>query len=207
MPRKHGLRVWNTILTRRSLRLGTFLTVGAALLVLAVGFGLGTTQVAAQVCRPGTACGTPTKAPVIPPTPTPCTVAAENVVWSRFTPNTGVTGNSIMKVSGGVAWGNAGAVSTRAILSGDGYVESTAVSRTYHTIFGLGNGDTNADYTDIDFAIHLQGTIDGHPGDLKIFENGVEKQTFGPTYVAGDVFRVAIRSNKVSYYKNGQLLY
>ena len=86
-------------------------------------------------------------------------------------------------------------------------MQSVAVSRSYHTIFGLSNGDGGQDYTDIDYAIHLQGQIQGWPGDLVIFEAGSEKHrisstTQNPAYVAGDILRVAVEGGYVKYYKN-----
>jgi len=90
-------------------------------------------------------------------------------------------------------------------------VQSVAVDRTKHTIFGLSNGDGGQDYTDIDFAIHLQGEA-GWPGDLVIFEGGAEKHRINstqqnPAYVAGDVLKVAVTNGVVRYYKNEVLLY
>ena len=60
-----------------------------------------------------------------------------------------VNGNSIGK-SAPDGWGNAGAVSTQAIASGDGYVEFTG-DVTYG-MFGLSHGDTDQSYADIDYA-------------------------------------------------------
>lgn len=141
-------------------------------------------------------------------TPTPCTLAAEPVVWGRYAPNVTVISNSIRKTSGGVGWGDAGAVSTKALLSGPGYMEATAASRLYHVFFGLGNGDSNQSYTDLEFAFHLQGTSNGHPGDLKIYESGVEKVNFGPIYNGGDVFRIEItEAGQVVYSRNGNVIY
>jgi hypothetical protein len=118
-------------------------------------------------------------------------VAAQPVVWSRYQPNVSIigTGNSIKKTSGGDAWGNAGAVSTKALVSGDGYAEFTAASNTYHLFAGLNNGDPDQGYQSIDYAIHLQGTTYGWPGDLVIFENGVDVAHFpSGSYVAGIYF-------------------
>jgi RHS repeat-associated protein len=71
--------------------------------------------------------------------------------------------------------------------------------------------DNNRSYTDIDYAIHLQGN-QGWPGDLVIFEGGAERHrvsstTGNPAYVAGDVLRVSVESGVVKYYKNHTLLY
>ncbi len=134
---------------------------------------------------------------------------AQPVAWTRYEPNVTVTGtgNSIEKTSGSNGWGDAGAVSTKSIVSGDGYVAASVDSRNYHVIFGLGEGDTNQDYTDPEYGIYLQGQVDGLPGDLMIYEGGAKIQDFGPAYVAGDIFRVAVEGGQVKYYKNGALLY
>jgi RHS repeat-associated protein len=122
----------------------------------------------------------------------------------------GSTGNTLEKNSGGSDW-NGGASSVQTITSGDGYIESIAVSRTYHTIFGLSVGDGGQGYDDIDFAIHLQGN-QGWPGDLVIYEGGEEAfriASIGETeaYAEGDVFRVAVEGEEIKYYKNGSVIY
>jgi hypothetical protein len=49
----------------------------------------------------------------------------QNVTWANVSPTIQVTGNSIQKVSGTSSWDDAGAVSSQAILAGDGYMEFT----------------------------------------------------------------------------------
>jgi RHS repeat-associated protein len=134
----------------------------------------------------------------------------EAVAWANKVNVTSST-NTIEKISSWSDW-NGGASSTQSIpLGSDGYVQSVAVSRSYHTIFGLSDVDNNRSYTDIDYAIHLQGN-QGWPGDLVIFEGGAEKYrinstTQNPAYIAGDVLRVSVESGVVKYYKNHTLLY
>gem|GEM_PF-4446673 len=130
--------------------------------------------------------------------------------WTNLV-NVTSPGNTINKSSGADGW-NGGAISTQSIPAGsNGWVQSVAVDRTKHTIFGLSNGDGGQDYTDIDFAIHLQEEA-GWPGDLVIFEGGAEKHRINstqqnPAYVAGDVLKVAVTGGVVRYYKNEVLLY
>ena len=64
-----------------------------------------------------------------------------------------VAGNSLTKTAA-TAWGNAGAVSTSQIASGDGYVEFTASETSTYRMLGLSNGNANASYDDIDFALY-----------------------------------------------------
>jgi hypothetical protein len=68
-------------------------------------------------------------------------------------------------------------------------------------MIGLSNGNANANYTEIDFAIHLRGD-----GALAILENGALRGIFG-VYAAGDTLQVAIVSGGVQYKRNGMLLY
>jgi len=69
-------------------------------------------------------------------------------------------------------------------------------------IFGLSNGNTDENYTDIDFAIYTYKD----DGNLYVFENGVTRGSFG-SYDVGDVLRVAVEGGVVKYRKNGTLLY
>jgi hypothetical protein len=91
-----------------------------------------------------------------------------------------------------------GGASTRdKIMSGNGYVEFSTQENMLAKAFGLSSDDANTDFTDIDFAIHLRAT-----GKVFVYEKGVQIAQFG-MYVAGDVFRVEVVNNIVSYKKNG----
>ena len=63
----------------------------------------------------------------------------------------GTNQNNLSKVVLGS--GNAGAVSTKAISSGDGYVEFSGGSA--YRVLGLGNGDSGQTVGDIQYAIYL----------------------------------------------------
>src|SRR5919197_1228593 len=109
------------------------------------------------------------------------------------------TGTNLSKNDGTSAW-DAGASSTRAIQSGNGYVEVTVdVTNTYRMI-GLSNGDSDVSFGDIDFAAYLAGP------SLVAYENGAFKQNLGSLAV-GDVVRVGVVSGQVKFYKNGTPLY
>ena len=99
------------------------------------------------------------------------------------------TANNLTKTSTAVGY-NAGAVSTRAISSGDGSMELTAKTTSGGFAIGLGTGDSGAGYADIEFAFLLNGA------SLTIYESGVSKGSFG-SYVAGDHLRVAVESGVV----------
>ncbi len=93
---------------------------------------------------------------------------------------------------------DAGAASVQTIAGGDGYVQFTATETNLARLGGLsigsGNGDTNPNFTNINFAIDLFSD-----GQFYVFEKG-QIQT-GPngfafgTYVAGDRFRVSVKDN------------
>jgi len=130
------------------------------------------------------------------PTPTPpsnqSSTTTENVFWTnviKVTPS----GNSLSK-AGDYGW-DAGAVSIRAIASGDGYVEVTAGETNAARMFGLGSGDSSQSYEDIEFAIYM---VAGGP--INIYEGGVYRGSFG-TYATGDRLRVAVEGQAVKYYK------
>src|SRR5262249_10772800 len=63
--------------------------------------------------------------------------------------NATIDGRTLLKTAIATAW-NAGAVSTKTLNSG--FMEFTASEATTYRIAGLSNGDSNQDYTDIDFA-------------------------------------------------------
>ena len=139
--------------------------------------------------------GTITNDDSTPPPPPPGTP----VVWKTAVGVT-VSANSLTKTAS-TAWGNAGAVSTQTLASGDGYVEITASETTTYRMVGLSNGDSGQSYADIDFAIY-----ESLSGVLQVFEKGTGRGNFG-TYTAGDKLQVAVESGVVKYKKNGTTFY
>ncbi|MCA1632975.1 MAG: fibronectin type III domain-containing protein [Acidobacteria bacterium] len=125
---------------------------------------------------------------------------AENVIWSSVV---GVqpTGNSLRKVSGTSSWYDAGAVSTRTIASGTGYVEFTPGNAVTWRMVGLGNGNSSQHFGDIEYALFLGGG-----SDLHIYEAGQYRGQFG-AYAANDLLKVAVENGQVRYYRNDVLLY
>lgn len=127
-------------------------------------------------------------------------ITPEDVVWRDIVGATAV-GNTLT-ATGAPGWGNSGAASTRAIEIGDGYTEHTLAEVTYPHMCGLSNGNTDANFTDIDFAAYALANA------FYVFEFGV--LVFGPgatTLAIGDVLRVAVNSGVVRYYINGALQY
>jgi bacillolysin len=133
-----------------------------------------------------------------PPPPPPATT--ENVVWTSAA-GVSVSGDNLTKTATR-GWGNAGAVSTRAIATGDGYVETKVLETNSARMFGLSNGDTNQDYADIDFGLLLNGA-----DDIRVYEGGAQKGGSYGTYAAGDMMRVAVVGGVVEYSKNGVVFY
>ena len=121
------------------------------------------------------------------------------VTWMNAVRVTAV-GNSLTRNAGVAAW-NAGAASVETLAS-DGFVEFTTSENTRAKMAGLSNGDSGQGYADIDFAIYLKST-----GNVAVYEGGVLRDgNLGP-YVAGDLFRVEVLGDEVTYWQNGVLLY
>jgi RHS repeat-associated protein len=116
-------------------------------------------------------------------------------------PTIQVTGNSIQKVSGTSSWYDAGAVSSQAIVAGDGYMEFTPGEINTWRMCGLGNADGSAYFDDIDYAFFV-----GPSGGLQIYESGNLRGSFG-TYAASDRLKVAVEGGVVKYYRNSTLVY
>jgi alpha-tubulin suppressor-like RCC1 family protein len=126
--------------------------------------------------------------------------ALENVVWTNVV---GVTasGNTLTKTTSTSNW-DAGAVSTRQIISTDGYVECTPAGPTNaYRVIGLSHGNTDQTPADVDFGIYLY-----HPSQWSILESGIGRGVSG-TFLPTDRFRVAVESGVVTYRKNGVLLF
>jgi hypothetical protein len=121
------------------------------------------------------------------------------VVWTSLV-GVSANGNSLTKTAAS-AWGNGGAISTQSLASGDGHVEFTAGETTSYRMLGLSNGNTDQNYTDVDFAIYAATS-----GVLYVYEKGLSKGALG-SYATGDVLRVAVEGGVVRYRRNGTLLH
>lgn len=107
--------------------------------------------------------------------------------------------STLTKVRNSVAW-DSGAYSNEQILDGTGYLEFRATERTTHRMMGLSNGNTDNNWTDIDFAFYLV-----FDGTLQVRESGSGAIGVG-TYQTNDLLRVEVTNGVVRYYKNGALL-
>src|SRR5262249_41874619 len=76
------------------------------------------------------------------------TLPVVNVTWTQLV-NVSATGNSLRKTVDTETW-DAGAVSTKSIVSGDGYVEFTATETDTYRMCGLSHANTDVSYPDLD---------------------------------------------------------
>ena len=125
---------------------------------------------------------------------------AQNVIWTNAV-GMNVSGNNLSKTAIN-NWGNGGASSVQQIISGDGYVEFTTNETNTTKFAGLSKGDPNQDYKQINFALGLNAF-----GQIYISENTVLKYGPAGSYIPGDIFKVAVESGVVKYYKNGTIFY
>jgi hypothetical protein len=128
-----------------------------------------------------------------------------NFLWTNDT-GVFVMANGLWKTAG-TGWGNAGAVSTNQLASGDGSVTFTATEQGSATarMMGLSSSDhiSTHSYTDINFAIYLYNT-----NTAEVWESGVQRSPQGTTtYAPGDHFTVGVEGGVVKYRKNGAVFY
>lgn len=134
-------------------------------------------------------------------TVTPPPPSTQPVVWTQAT-GVAVSGGSLTKTAA-TDWGNAGAISSQSLASGEGFVEFTVAETTTHRIVGLSTGNSTANWDDIDFGLYLYGW---NPISVKVYEAGVFRGEFGP-FASGDTMRVAVSGGKVTYARNGTVFY
>jgi hypothetical protein len=79
-------------------------------------------------------------------------------------------------------------------------MEFTATETNTNRVVGLGIGDTNQGYTDIEWGIFLT------PSGFLVFESGNARTATAP-YSPGDRFSVGVESGAVKYRRNGVLIY
>ncbi len=123
----------------------------------------------------------------------------DSVVWTN-TVNCTPLENTLQKTSGLDDEDDARATSMQSIQSGDGQLEFTIHDNTKERWCGLSNSNSiHQAATDIDFAIQFTKK------KAFVYEKGEAKKK--TKYKVGYVFRIAIESGVVKYYKNNQLFY
>lgn len=126
-------------------------------------------------------------------------MTTEAVTWAEIVGCAVDAPNTLRKTEPTVGW-NAGAVSTRAILSGDGYVEFHF--NVQQGMCGLSNGNASVSYTDIEFGLtHSLGT---HL--WSVFESGAFVASFAG-YPSSAVARISVVDGVVRYYLDGVLIF
>jgi len=123
-------------------------------------------------------------------------VQSNGVTWANKVGVT-TTSTSITK-TGAVGW-NAGATSIET-LTGNGYLEFTK-GLNKAVMIGLSKGNSSSSYTDIDYAIYLNGS-----NTYSVYESGAQKADFG-SFTATDIFRVQVVGSTIKYLKNGSVFY
>ncbi|WP_437968808.1 peptidoglycan DD-metalloendopeptidase family protein [Sorangium sp. So ce260] len=111
-----------------------------------------------------------------------------------------IANGSLLTRDAGWGW-HAGASSVEQIEAGDGFVEFSTNETDLQKMAGLGHGDADQGYGDIEYAIFLRDD-----GGVEILEQGVGQGYFG-TYAAGDVFRVEVFNGQVRYRQNGMVFH
>lgn len=122
--------------------------------------------------------------------------AAESVTWTNVQ-NLDATTGQLSKTAAS-EW-DAGASSTRAIVSGDGFVEFTVADDTTSRAIGFNHRDASVNAAEIDFAFAFEAST------LQVTENGALRFTSG--YAPGDRMRIAIEGGVVRYFRNGTPIY
>lgn len=112
--------------------------------------------------------------------------------------NVSVDGDTITAIGGAENGWDKTCNSIEKIGNGQ-YVEYTIAVANLPTMVGLNVLNSQANYTDIDFAWYTSTS-----NTLQIYEEGSKVSDEG-TYAVGDVFRIAVENGKVNYYQNGEL--
>jgi len=121
------------------------------------------------------------------------------VSWTNVV-NCTISGASLQKTAGRNDSADAGARSQQTVTAGDVVFEFTAGDPTRALFCGLTHAASDSGFAEIDFAIKLTDF-----GVAEVREDNV--YATDTPYRAGDVFRVAVQSNVVTYSKNGGQFY
>ncbi len=126
--------------------------------------------------------------------------AMSALMWTNIL-NCTANNNTLQKTGGDNESDDARATSVQSIQSGDAFVEFTAKETNKDRWCGLNNSNAiHQQADDINFAIKLNSKK-----KAMVAENGSVKTKI--KYKANNVFRIAIESGVVNYYKNGKVFY
>jgi hypothetical protein len=130
--------------------------------------------------------------------------AAQPVIWTNLT-NCVVKGAALQKTAGRNDTTDAGANSKQQLVSGDGYLEFTALETNRERYVGFTQDYAGTSGATIDHAIHLTSFYYRGGIVAEVRENGVYKTE--THYRSGTVFRIAVENGVVKYYRDGGLFY
>jgi hypothetical protein len=122
------------------------------------------------------------------------------ITWTEMV-NVTASDGVLQKTGGCDGCQDAGAVSVEAIEYGDGALEVTVAETDTHRVIGLSRGNSDETRADIDFAVQFW------PGGGADVREGGTYRNAETSYAPGDVFRIAVESGTVRYYRNGVLFY
>lgn len=95
-------------------------------------------------------------------------------------------------------WGTSGCSSVEKFTNGQ-YLEWVISSN--NVVVGLSHTDTDSNYTSINYSLHPSAD-----GKLYKFENN-SSAVISSSWAVGDILRISIDNNVVTYYQNGNLVY
>jgi hypothetical protein len=122
---------------------------------------------------------------------------ARPVVWTGLI-NASYDNGVLIKTAGCDGCADGGATSQQQLAGAGSYLEFTGTTENRLRIIGL-TDNSGISAADIDFGLRLQGSV------AEVRENG--KYRWDIRFAAGDIFRITVLENSVSYAKNGQVFY
>lgn len=129
-----------------------------------------------------------------------CAQVEEEVSWLQSSlRNVEANGNDLRKLQQNGTW-TGGAVSVNKVYA-EGSLSFTATETNTYRMVGLSQADVDSGFIYIQYGFYLR-----NDATYEIRETGAFRGNFG-TYSANDVFKIAVESGVVRYYRNGNLVY
>jgi alpha-tubulin suppressor-like RCC1 family protein len=124
-------------------------------------------------------------------------LASQSLYWQE---QVGVqaSGPSLTK-TGAVGW-NAGAA-TLASLADNGYAEFSTAEATTDKFVALSHTDPGQDLEEFQYGLYLSSSA-----GVNVYEGGVLQASVG-AYAPGDLFRIQVHDNQVTYLQNGAVIH
>jgi RHS repeat-associated protein len=112
-----------------------------------------------------------------------------------------VTGNKLNRYISGSSWDVGAASAQQLSPNTDGWMEIVVTELNYNKMIGLADTDPDYNFTSIDYALHMNNAY------LRVYENGVEKNSQGSILNIGDVLRIERTGTTITYKRNGITFY